>query len=67
MSVTAHAANGACKLDAPEDSSDFADFVTCLEGPGGGLPQPDCACFDLDGNGDVDLNDFAGFQLAYTG
>ena len=25
------------------------------------------ACFDLDGNSDVDLNDFAGFQLAYTG
>ena len=58
---------GDCDCDGDVDLHDFADFVTCLEGPGGGLPQPDCACFDLDGNGDVDLNDFAGFQLAYTG
>ena len=58
---------GDCDCDGDVDLHDFADFEACLEGPGSGLPQPDCACFDLDGNGDVELFDFAEFQLAFTG
>ena len=34
--------------------------------PGGGL-GPDCECPDVDGNGDVDLVDFAEFQAAFMG
>ncbi len=33
---------------------------------GGGLGT-DCECFDFDGNGQVDLADFAEFLLVYTG
>jgi alpha-tubulin suppressor-like RCC1 family protein len=47
-----------------EDPADLAMFNACLAGPedeGGG---PDCDLFDFDGDGDVDLADFAAFQLA---
>jgi len=60
---------GDCDCDGDVDLYDFADFQVCLDasGPGGGLPGPDCACFDFDESGDVDLHDFARFQVAYEG
>ena len=58
---------GRCDCDGDVDRTDFADFEGCLTGPGGGLPEPDCGCFDLNDSGDVDLEDFAAFQQAFTG
>ena len=58
---------GDCDFDGDVDLDDFADFEACLSGPGGGLPEPSCACFDCDDSGDVDLEDFAAFQQAFTG
>ena len=46
---------------------DFDAFGACVTGPGAGLPESGCACFDFDSDGDVDLIDWGGLQLAYTG
>lgn len=46
---------------------DYDAFAPCLQGPGGALPDPQCACFDLDGDKDVDLLDVAEFATAFTG
>lgn len=46
---------------------DFATFEDCLMGPGGGLAEGQCASFDTDGNGTVDLHDFAGLQAEFSG
>jgi len=58
---------GDCDCDGDVDLDDFADFEACLAGPGGGLPEPNCGCFDLNDSGDVDLEDFALFQRTFTG
>ena len=58
---------GDCDGDGDVDLGDFAELTACLEGPGGGLAQPECNCFDLDANGDIDLFDFAEFQVLFTG
>ncbi|MEK6676131.1 MAG: hypothetical protein AABZ47_10815 [Planctomycetota bacterium] len=41
-----------------EESEIFIEV--CFSGPG--VPVPGCPCFDLDNDGDVDLEDFALFQ-----
>ena len=43
---------------------DFAAFPSCVQGPNGGL-GPGCVVFDFDGDSDIDLIDFAGFQGAF--
>ncbi len=58
---------GDCNTDVGVDLFDYRDSEPCLSGPGGGLPFADCNCFDLDGDGDVDLSDVAGFQMKFTG
>ena len=62
---------GDCNDTGCVDLIDYADIVDefepCLSGPGGGLPLPECNCFDLDGDNDVDLSDIAQFQNAFTG
>ena len=55
---------GDCNATGMADLLDHADFADCLTGPGGGLPTPDCNCFDVDGDGDADLLDFAELQVA---
>ena len=55
---------GDCNATGIADLLDHADFADCLTGPGGGLPTPDCNCFDVDGDGDADLLDFAELQVA---
>ncbi|MCP4593324.1 MAG: S8 family serine peptidase [bacterium] len=61
--------------DSPTDARDFtgdglvtledhAAFVDCLTGPGNGVP-PGCLCKDLDGDDDVDLDDFRDFQQGF--
>ena len=56
-----------CNSDGGVNLMDYDDFDGCLSGPEGGLPLPDCNCFDLDGDDDVDLSDVLQFQQAFTG
>jgi hypothetical protein len=58
---------GDCDCDGDVDLHNFMEFQACFLGPGGGLPEADCACFDFNADGDVDLGDFAEFQAAFTG
>jgi len=52
--------------DGRVNLSDFAPFVDCLTGPAGG-PLPDmCSALDVEPDDDVDLDDFAAFQIAFT-
>jgi hypothetical protein len=61
--VTAVVSPGDCDQDGDVDLSDHAGLADCLAGPDGGLAFPSCECFDLDASGDVDLLDFAEFQV----
>ena len=57
---------GDCDHDWEVDLDDFTAFQACVGGPG----QPvvgDCTCFDLDGDGDVDLHDFGWLQRWFVG
>ena len=56
-----------CNSDGWVDLIDYDDFDGCLSGPNGGLPLPECNCFDLDSDGDIDLSDVARFQAEFTG
>ena len=47
-----------CNCDSAVDLFDFDAFSYCMNGTGGGLIEPECVCFDLDHDGDVDLLDF---------
>jgi hypothetical protein len=59
--------------DGLVDLADLGRFVPCLTGPGGGPVGGICQCADVPsalrgpGDGDVDLEDFAAFQRAFTG
>ncbi|MCA9251605.1 MAG: hypothetical protein R3E58_19175 [Phycisphaerae bacterium] len=48
------------------DINDYARFADCMNGPSA-EPDPNCDCFDLDDDGDVDAVDFAGFQTNFNG
>jgi hypothetical protein len=56
-----------CNSDGCVDLVDYDDLDDCLSGPDGGLLFPDCNCFDVDGDSDVDLSDIARFQAEFTG
>ena len=56
-----------CNSDGWINLVDYDDFDECLSGPDGGLPLPECNCFDLDGDDDVDLSDVREFQSRFTG
>lgn len=66
---------GDITLDCAVDMADYAYFEDCAAGPGvspnpalPGVTVQDCLdTFDSDADGDVDLKDFARFQLAFTG
>ena len=55
---------GDCDVDGDVDGLDFACFVGCMAGPGGGIP-PGCEALDFDGDGDIDLLDFGIFQTLF--
>jgi len=57
---------GDCDSDGYVDPDDFAQFVTCMDGPDSGTTEG-CGCTDLDNDGDVDLMDFATLQRLFTG
>lgn len=56
-----------CNGDGWVNLIDYDDFEGCLSGPDGGLPLPECNCFDLDSDNDVDLSDIRQFQHAFSG
>jgi len=67
-SATPEASNGMLhdyEPDGDVDLDDFAEFNTCLTGPGG--VAVGCEVFDGDCDGDVDLADFASLQAAFGG
>ncbi len=52
---------GDANMDGDCNADDLAAIVSCVESP-----EPDCVCtFDYDGDNDVDLRDFQGFQVAF--
>jgi hypothetical protein len=60
-------ATGDCNTDGGVNLFDYSDLEPCLSGPDGGLLLPECDCFDIDNDEDVDLSDVAQFQQAFTG
>ena len=48
---------------------DFATFAGCfgMNGPNVGCQPADFSRCDMDGSGDIDLNDFATFASNFTG
>ena len=56
-----------CNSDGWVNLIDYDDFEACLSGPSGVLPQPECNCFDLDNDNDVDLSDIRRFQNGFMG
>ncbi len=57
---------GDCDSDGIVTLTDYGLFVNCITGPGGEF-SPGCSCADANGDRDVDLGDFAAFQVAFTG
>lgn len=56
-----------CNADGGVNLLDFGDLAACVSGPDGGLADPSCACFDLDADDDVDLEDAGEFQRMFSG
>jgi len=52
-----------CAEDGDVDQEDYDDFSNAMGGPNRDFD----ARFDADHDGDVDLKDFATFQVAFTG
>jgi hypothetical protein len=53
---------GDCNYDGAITLRDYIDPELCLDGPEVSVRPSECRCFDLNGDGDVDLADFAEFQ-----
>ena len=56
-----------CNADGGVNLFDLSDLASCVSGPDGGLADPSCACFDLDADDDVDLEDAGEFQRLFGG
>lgn len=56
-----------CNDDGLVSLFDYEAFTSCLLGPSGGIGATPCPCFDVDGDGDITLNDFAQLQAGFTG
>jgi hypothetical protein len=60
-------ADGDVNEDQRIDYADYASWPACWEGPGAPAGGTHCAELDFDADGDVDLFDWAEFQLAFSG
>lgn len=58
---------GDCDFDGVVGRGDIRSFVHCADGPGSPLAPAECVCSDFDGDGDIDLRDFAGLQVQFAG
>lgn len=58
-------ASGDADGDGDTDGSDFVALEACLDGPNAGVGLG-CECFDFDDSGDIDLLDFAEFQVLFV-
>jgi len=56
---------GDCNEDGGVTLFDHEAFNACLSGPGGGISNASCNCFDLNQSGDVELGDFSKFQTGF--
>lgn len=56
-----------CNDDGIVSLLDHETFAACLSGPGGGIDASPCPCFDVDGDRDITLSDFARLQAGFTG
>lgn len=57
---------GDCNNDSGINLFDAESIENCLLGPEAGL-TPGCQCLDFDDDGDVDVQDFIGFQASFSG
>jgi hypothetical protein len=54
-------------VDFDVDMTDAEFFLNCMTPTQQDAVRPECRHFDTDDDGDVDLIDFARFELAFTG
>jgi len=57
---------GDCNFDDVLDLVDYNAMIDCFDGPDLVAP-PECACFDVDESGTVDLRDFLFIQRGFSG
>ena len=56
-----------CNDDGIVSLLDHETFTACLSGPDGGIDASPCPCFDVDGDGDITLSDYARLQAGFAG
>lgn len=56
-----------CDDDGLVSLLDNETFAVCLLGPDSGINASPCPCFDVDGDGDITLSDYARLQSVFTG
>lgn len=56
-----------CNDDGLVNLFDHEIFTACMLGPDGGIDTSPCPCFDIDGDGNVTINDYARLQAGFTG
>ena len=56
-----------CNDDGIVGLLDHETFTSCLSGPNGGIDASPCPCFDVDGDGDITMNDYSKLQAGFSG
>lgn len=55
-----------CNDDGLVSLLDHETFAACMLGPDGGIDANPCPCFDVDGDGDITMDDYAKLQAGFT-
>lgn len=55
-----------CNEDGLINELDYEIFAACMLGPNLGIDADPCPCFDVDGDGDITLGDFAVLQKNFA-
>lgn len=55
-----------CNEDGLINADDYEIFAACMLGPNLGIDASPCSCFDVDGDGDITLSDFAVLQKNFV-